>query len=331
MIYNIVGCGGTFDHLHVGHKAFLRFVFAHGKNVLIGLTSDTYVAMYKKGNNIASFDSRRKHLENFLHEEGFFGRYEIKPIDSIFGPAIDSDSNLDALVTTEETKHGAEKINEKRIEHGLQKLPIVTMPLIEKNGESISSTRIRAGEIDREGNSYVDESFLHDLLLLPESLRTDLQIPFGTVYTDNEDLFSTVIASQSVVVGDATAVAFHQRQIYPQLTVVDFVVQREKTYTSLTEEGFLGKEKEHHVLNPSGTITPALWLALDKAVQHLQEFPSVIVVEGEEDLAVLPLILLLPLGFTVFYGQPNEGIVQVLVDKKTKDKAKSLLEQFKRT
>jgi hypothetical protein len=43
-----------------------------------------------------------------------------------------------------------------------------------------------------------------------------------------------------------------------------------------------------------------------------------IIVEGEEDLAVIPLICLLPENSLVVYGQPDEGVVAIRVteDKK---------------
>lgn len=40
-----------------------------------------------------------------------------------------------------------------------------------------------------------------------------------------------------------------------------------------------------------------------------------ILVDGEEDLAVLPCILTAPSGSLVLYGQPGEGLVVCEVDK----------------
>ena len=42
--------------------------------------------------------------------------------------------------------------------------------------------------------------------------------------------------------------------------------------------------------------------------------PTVIDVEGEEDLSPILLILLCPLGAVIMYGQPGEGIVVRRVD-----------------
>src|SRR5258706_7508860 len=42
IMYNVIVIGGTFDHLHEGHKVFLRFAFQKSKEVLIGVTADEY-------------------------------------------------------------------------------------------------------------------------------------------------------------------------------------------------------------------------------------------------------------------------------------------------
>jgi uncharacterized protein (UPF0218 family) len=56
------------------------------------------------------------------------------------------------------------------------------------------------------------------------------------------------------------------------------------------------------------------------------------VVEGEEDLMVLPVIAAAPIGSIVYYGSPpisgNEGLVEVIITKETKKIVKDLINQF---
>ena len=52
-------------------------------------------------------------------------------------------------------------------------------------------------------------------------------------------------------------------------------------------------------------------------------------VNGEEDLVVLPLILLTPLNTIIYYGQPSEGLVKVIVSESIKDKAYNLVSKFR--
>jgi len=55
---------------------------------------------------------------------------------------------------------------------------------------------------------------------------------------------------------------------------------------------------------------------------------TVILVGGEDDLAVLPVLLIAPLGFSIYYGQPGEGLVRVDVTEENKEKAYRLVEKF---
>lgn len=128
----------------MGHRALLSRAFEAGEFVLIGLTSDE---MLKK--EAESYDERKKALENFLSK---FGRgYEIVKLQDAFGPAI-SDSQLEAVVVSEETKHRAIEINQMRKKKNLKPLEVIVVPFVlAGDGKPISSTRIRRGEIDREG------------------------------------------------------------------------------------------------------------------------------------------------------------------------------------
>jgi hypothetical protein len=59
--------------------------------------------------------------------------------------------------------------------------------------------------------------------------------------------------------------------------------------------------------------------------------PSTIVVDGEEDLAVIPLVLTARDGAVVLYGQPREGIVLRIVDSEARNTAHRFLDHFTRT
>ena len=48
-------------------------------------------------------------------------------------------------------------------------------------------------------------------------------------------------------------------------------------------------------------------------------------VDGEEDLAALPAVLVAPDGAAVVYGQPGEGMVLVTVDEARRDRCRDLL------
>ena len=77
--------------------------------------------------------------------------------------------------------------------------------------------------------------------------------------------------------------------------------------------------------NPPGTLTDEMVQALQDAVR---EPPVLILVEGEEDLAVIPLVLCAPEGAAILYGQPGRGVVVCEVNDRARRKAKEMLSYF---
>ena len=72
---------------------------------------------------------------------------------------------------------------------------------------------------------------------------------------------------------------------------------------------------------------PYRWL-IEALGLALADPPTLIYVEGEEDLAVIPLVMAADEGGVVLYGQPGEGVVVREVDGKAKEKAKEMLALF---
>jgi len=143
--------GGTFDKLHKGHKKLLEFSFKIGEKVLIGLSSDELVKKLQKPHEVASYTEREKNLISFLKEKGFINRFEIIPLKDRYGITL-IHPNLEALITGEENKVIAEKINEERIKKGLKPLEIFYVKtVLAEDNKPISSTRIRKGEINENG------------------------------------------------------------------------------------------------------------------------------------------------------------------------------------
>jgi cytidyltransferase-like protein len=146
-----VAVGGTFDELHRGHKILLVKAFEISERVLIGLCSDEFVKMLGKPHSTATYDERLTDLKIFLGNLRVSERAEIIPLFNSFGPAA-TDKCIDALVVSEETKITANKINQQRQQDGLNALAIITINMVPSEDCSpISTTRIRKGEIDREG------------------------------------------------------------------------------------------------------------------------------------------------------------------------------------
>jgi pantetheine-phosphate adenylyltransferase len=150
--FKMVAVGGTFDKLHKGHKALLLKAFDVGEHVQIGLCSDNFVKRLSKPHMTASYNQRLRELESFLNQNGLHKRAEMVCIDDPYGATL-SDQGIEALVVSRETEPTALLINKKRKEVGLPPLQILAIDMIPSdNHVPISTTRIRCGEIDREGH-----------------------------------------------------------------------------------------------------------------------------------------------------------------------------------
>jgi pantetheine-phosphate adenylyltransferase len=147
-----VAVGGTFDEFHRGHKVLLMKAFEVGEHVLIGLCTDKFVKKLGKPHVTASYEERLKELWAFLKSLGVGDKAEVVPLNDPYGSTL-TDRCIEALVVSEETEKTAVKINQKRSEAGLPPLTIVTIGMVPaENRAPISTTRIREGEIDREGH-----------------------------------------------------------------------------------------------------------------------------------------------------------------------------------
>jgi pantetheine-phosphate adenylyltransferase len=146
--FRVVATGGTFDEIHAGHVALLAKTFEIGGHVIIGVTSDQFVK-HKKLNH--PFEERVTSLKKIIKQEFGDVNYEIAKLDSEFGPAVTT-GDVGALVASAETAAKGSRLNEVRAKSGLAPVEVVTVDLVKaEDGKPISSTRIRAGEIDWRG------------------------------------------------------------------------------------------------------------------------------------------------------------------------------------
>jgi pantetheine-phosphate adenylyltransferase len=152
--YECVAMGGTFDILHDGHIELLKKSFEIGKFVIIGVTSDNLVKekLNKRINN--SFNIRKRNLMRIIHSRVGSRLYEITRLEDEFGPLMFS-NKVDCMVASTETSYKGAKVNEIRTSMGLKTIDIVSVELkLAQDGLPISSSRIRAKEIDHNGNIF---------------------------------------------------------------------------------------------------------------------------------------------------------------------------------
>lgn len=336
MEFNLVVCGGTFDHFHKGHKSLLRLAFSLGKRVAVGITSDEYVKKLKINPSTSSgeklkiiepFEKRKRAVLEFVKSEKVLDKVGIVKINDLFGPTRSKDFVCDALVVSEASISSAKTINEEREKMGLSQLKIIVQKLIlASDGKPISSFRIRQGEIGRKGRPYVKKEWLEKDLILTEKLREVLKKPFGQLINTINDC-EIGQCPYLITVGDATAKLFNQEKIKTDISVIDFKIARKKEFSNIKDLGFVENEKVIEINNQAGRISYSLTQAVCSLFRS-RKSKTILKIEGEEDLAVLPLILAAPLGSVIFYGQPNEGLVKIEVSENIKRIVHRLVDKF---
>lgn len=85
--------------------------------------------------------------------------------------------------------------------------------------------------------------------------------------------------------------------------------------------------KNHNLLycsNPPGTIQDKVWPKIEKAIKEKRN----LFIDGEEDLLVIPTVLLSPQKTVVVYGFFKKGVCLIEVCPRVKKTFKELLENF---
>lgn len=159
------------------------------------------------------------------------------------------------------------------------------------------------------------------LLRLPDAHRSAFKDPIGPVYPDVVSLLAEV-SEPIIAVGDIVSASFLEADRIPAVAIVDGRSQREPIDASIRDTlEPMGRTVD--AVNPAGTITRSMIDAIRRAIDA--DGPMKVVVDGEEDLAVLPAVLAAPSGATVVYGQPDEGLVAILVDPEARRHVRDLL------
>ena len=160
---------------------------------------------------------------------------------------------------------------------------------------------------------------------LPENLREKLKIPLGELIpnekTNKEEILNLIPKDAFVItVGDATTEKMIKYGIIPSLQIIDG--QEKRVQRNLPEETSVMTHLT--CVNPAAEISQESIETIKKAFDSKP--PIRITVYGEEDLLVLPVCINAPVNSVVMYGQPNVGLVFVIITPEIKHKVKSLLD-----
>jgi len=169
-------------------------------------------------------------------------------------------------------------------------------------------------------------------LILPDHLKSKLKVPHGILYEgcghETMRLLKNELNSNNptriISVGDITTYTLIEADILPDICIVDHLTCRARISDDVLKRIHHPVYLEVSVENPAGSITSDLILCIKKAVRSGN--PTLIFVQGEEDLAVMPAVIFAPTSSIVIYGQPSSGCVLINV---TSEKKKEILELLK--
>lgn len=175
---------------------------------------------------------------------------------------------------------------------------------------------------------------------LPKTLRASLRTPIGKLFRgkihaaarDAKRYISENNPPVTISIGDYCAMTLFEVNYFPDVVVYDGKTLRENEI-ALNLDNY----DVRNVSNPPEWITKVAWKVIEHIIKQIQTNTSnkcrvAVRIDGEEDLLVIPAIILLPLGSMVIYGQPplnnDEGIVVVLVTPSIKKTVQDLLNKF---
>ncbi len=161
------------------------------------------------------------------------------------------------------------------------------------------------------------------MIKLPEELRKTLKKPFGRLYRGSKEAIKNIKEDfkdrRIIVVGDVTLKNVLDENIKPYMAIIDLKTKRNIRFEKNIESYF---KNILNVKNEPSTVSEELMQAVERG---FKEGNTLIIVDGEEDLAVIPCVLFADEGDVVLYGQPDEGIVAVEVNDEKKVEVATLV------
>jgi pantetheine-phosphate adenylyltransferase len=308
-LYHNIGLGGTFDRLHVGHHEFLQFAARLAEHVWVGVATSELTHHKTLAEVIESYEERERSVQEYLTSQNIAAT--VFPLTNPFGPTLQN-PEVEAVAVTEMTVKGGEKINAERQNLGLSPLPVHICNLLkDETGQYISSTRIRAGKINRGGIVY-GQAFQQDVEL-SESQRNFFHHKQGPVVQTPQ-----FAPTMTYVVGDIVLETFLKEGWKFDVGMYDMKNNRNEYVSSLLSKII----NPITFSNPAKTITTQMVSSLtkyiDQWVQRESGGHTFFKINGEEDLGAVALVLLAPLESVIYYGQHGEGMVEMKVTEELK-------------
>ncbi len=334
-IHEVGLIGGTFDRFHAGHRNLLVSGLSKCQTIEVWVSVDSIARA--KDSRVNPWEQRVEEIKQTLDAD--LDRLEFHELDNLHGPA-QTHEQASAIICTSETMPECETINRIRRESGMYELEIICVDhTISWDNKPISSSRIRNGEIDREGGRWIPESFETNEMVMTSEVEDELKTPFGQLIPGPEDDPSQAMSEillmtkgshgPLIAVGDVTVRTLQDIGRPADIGLIDGRTKRQ------VWDGAEGIDPSlfDSVLecsSPAGRLTPSLLSSCETAISSWNEEykSSLIIVDGEEDLAPLLLHPLAPIDSVILYGQPGKGVVIRWCGEDAKQRCRRLLNGF---
>ncbi|KAM5532073.1 hypothetical protein V8D89_012219 [Ganoderma adspersum] len=156
-LYPVVALGGTFDHLHAGHKILLSMgAWIAKEKLIVGVTDDSLLGKKRWKEVLEPLPVRTDRTRAFLELFKFGVEYFLTPLNDVYGPT-GWDPNVQAIVVSKETLSGAESIAKKREEMAFQPLRAFVIDVISATEASVDSEDAAALRTAKMSSTYIRE------------------------------------------------------------------------------------------------------------------------------------------------------------------------------
>ncbi|KAJ7709726.1 hypothetical protein B0H17DRAFT_1155607 [Mycena rosella] len=155
--FPVVALGGTFDHLHAGHKILLSMAaWIASEKLIVGITDDALLTRKTNAHVLESLAQRTAAVRAFLTAFAPRLAADIVPISDVYGPT-GWDANIQALVVSKETASGAAAIATHRAAHALPPLTTFTIDVISATSTNLSDADVELLKQTKMSSTYIRE------------------------------------------------------------------------------------------------------------------------------------------------------------------------------
>ncbi|THH30359.1 hypothetical protein EUX98_g3817 [Antrodiella citrinella] len=155
--FPVTALGGTFDHLHAGHKILLSMAaWITSTKLIVGVTDDALLKNKANKHVLEPLSRREERTRAFLTLFKPSVEYDIVPIVDVYGPTA-WDPNIQALVVSKETLSGAAAIEKHRREKDLSSLKTFVIDVISSTEANLDAEDSEALKKTKMSSTFIRE------------------------------------------------------------------------------------------------------------------------------------------------------------------------------